>query len=303
MRTREQINAFWELTREGSGNGERVRRRITAMGAVAVVACGFLLAVGLGLLVVAFVAGLLASIALAALVVASPRLGSTARHLSRRTRSHAHGVAAWSVPRLRRGRAASAAGLKSVRSKAHGSGTAALATTRRRASAFTQVAVETGSRTGRELAETARSNAVRLAARRGHADAEREALRLNAAGTQHRRGRRYDAAVDCHRQALEILRTLDDRRAVALTQSNLALALSHSGDDEWSIGLFREAAETLHELGDDEHEAQIMANLGLAHRRHGRREEGDNVLELALSKLTPSSSAYAAIEEQLSRAS
>jgi tetratricopeptide (TPR) repeat protein len=134
-------------------------------------------------------------------------------------------------------------------------------------------------------------------------DQHREALRLNAAGTQHRREGRYDEAVEHHRQALELLRALGDRRGVALTQSNLALALSHSGDDEWAIGLFEEAAATLRELGDHEHEAQIMANLGLAHRRHGRREEGDNVLELALTKLDPASSAYHAIETQLRRAS
>jgi tetratricopeptide (TPR) repeat protein len=88
-----------------------------------------------------------------------------------------------------------------------------------------------------------------------------------------------------------------------LTQSNLALALSHAGDDESAIELFEEAAATLRDLGDEEHEAQIMANLGLAHRRHGRREEGDNVLELALTKLSPESSAYHTIEAELRRAS
>jgi tetratricopeptide (TPR) repeat protein len=128
-------------------------------------------------------------------------------------------------------------------------------------------------------------------------------MRLNGAGTQYRRSGRYDEALECHRQALEILQALGDRRGVALTQSNLALALSHAGDDHWAVGLLEEAAATLGELGDEEHEAQIMANLGVTHRRHGRREEGDNVLELALSKLSPGSSAYQAIEAKLRRAS
>jgi len=96
---------------------------------------------------------------------------------------------------------------------------------------------------------------------------------------------------------------LDDRQGVALTQSNLALALSHGGDDDWAIGLFEEAAATLRELGDHEHGAQVMANLGLMHRRHGRREEGDNVLQLALNDLSPASSAYHTIEAELRRAS
>lgn len=46
-----------------------------------------------------------------------------------------------------------------------------------------------------------------------------------------------------------------------------------------------------------------MANLGATHRRHGRPVEGDGVLELALSKLSPTSSAYQAIEAELRRAS
>src|SRR5205823_14235598 len=134
-------------------------------------------------------------------------------------------------------------------------------------------------------------------------DPKREALRLNAAGSELRRTGRYDEAAECHRRALDILRALDDRRAVALTESNLALALSHAGDDHWAIGLFEEAAATLRELGDHEHGAQVMANLGLMHRRHGRREEGDNVLQLALNDLSPASSAYHTFEAELRRAS
>ncbi|HZC29812.1 MAG TPA: tetratricopeptide repeat protein, partial [Gaiellaceae bacterium] len=134
-------------------------------------------------------------------------------------------------------------------------------------------------------------------------DPRREAQRLNAAGSEHRRNGRYDEAAECHRRALEILRELDDRRAVALTESNLAIALSRAGDDHWAIGLFEEAAATLRELGDEEHEARIMANLGLAHRRHGRRDEGDSFLRLALAKLSPASNAYRTIESQLVRVS
>ena len=179
----------------------------------------------------------------------------------------------------------------------------ALASAARGASALTRTALESGSRVGRELAQAARSTTIRVAPPRRRADPQGEALRLNAAGTQHRRNGLYDQAVECHRRALEILRTLDDPRAVALTQSNLALALSHAGDDDWAIGLCKEAAATLRELGDEEHEAQIMANLGVAHRRHGRPEEADNVLQLALTKLNPDSSAYHTIEAELRRAS
>jgi hypothetical protein len=288
MRTTRQINTFWELARERSGEGEIVRRRIAALGAIAVVFCGFLLAVGLAVLVLVFLAGMLASVGIVAVVAAWPRVrravGSSLGDVRGRGR-RAPGLVRPHARRVRRSiaNAVAAAGA--------------------RTSPVARRVVRAVLRLSRELGQTARATAIRFAPRPARIEPQREAIRLNATGTQHRRHGRYEEAVDCHRQALEILRELGDRRGVALTQSNLALALSHADDDEWAIGLFEEAAATLNELGDEEHEAQVMANLGLVHRRHGRREEGDNVLELALTKLSPASSAYHAIEEQLRRAS
>jgi tetratricopeptide (TPR) repeat protein len=134
-------------------------------------------------------------------------------------------------------------------------------------------------------------------------DRQREALRLNAAGVQLRRNASPVQAAERHRMALEILRELGDQRAVALTLNNLALALSHVGDDAAAVELFHEAATILGELGDEQHEGQVIANLGLAHRRHGRAEEADNVLQLALAKLTPASNAYRTVEAELRHAS
>jgi tetratricopeptide (TPR) repeat protein len=288
MRRSEQISTLWDVARESSPEGERLRRRIGALAALSVLVCGFLLSIGLGLLVLAFLVGVLISVGVVALAGVWPQLRRRAAEWITGLRSRGGRARAVLVPLAR---------------KAHGSGASALASARAHSATLARGAVESGSRAGRDLAQSARSTAIRFAPRPARTEPLREALRLNAAGAQHRRDGRYDEAVECHRQALEILRTLGDRRAVALTQSNLALALSHAGDDEWAIGLFEEAAATLGELGDEEHEAQIMANLGLAHRRHGRPEEGDNVLELALNKLSPESSAYHAIETQLSRAS
>jgi len=131
----------------------------------------------------------------------------------------------------------------------------------------------------------------------------REALRLNASGIRHRRDGAYAQAVALHRRALEILHGLDDRRAVALAQNNLALALSHIGDDAEAVALFEEAAANLHELGEEEHEGRIIANLGLAHRRYGRHEQSENVLQLALTKLAPESRAYETVDAEVRRAS
>jgi tetratricopeptide (TPR) repeat protein len=244
MRTTEQMKSFWELAREQSRDGEVFRRRIAAIAALAVAACGFLLAVGLGMLVLVFLAGIVVYVGVVAVIALWPRLMPFCRR----------------VP--------AGAGTVSVKARVH-----------------------------------ARALATSLARRSVRVDPQRDAIRLNTAGTRHRRSGRYTEAVECHRHALELLRALGDRRGVALTQSNLALALSHAGDDDWSVGLLEEAAAMLRELGDQEHEARIMANLGATHRRHGRRAQGDNVLELALSKLSPASTAYQAIAAELRRAS
>jgi tetratricopeptide (TPR) repeat protein len=288
MRTSEQINSFWGLARESSADGERLRRRIGAMTAMSLLVCGFLLAIGLRVLVLAFLAGALVSAGVLVFTAVWPQVRAHGREWIAHLRPLAQGTQGFLVP---------------LWQKAHGSSVTAVAAAGRRATAFARTAGESGSHVSRELAQAARTTAIRFAPRPARTEQQREALRLNAAGTQHRRNGLYPEAVESHRRALEILRALDDRRAVALTQSNLALALSRAGDDEWATALFEEAAASLRDLGDEEHEAQIMANLGLAHRRHGRREEGDNVLQLALSKLTPASSAYHAIEAELRRAS
>jgi hypothetical protein len=282
--TTEQINSFWELARQRSVDGGILRRRIAAIGAITVGVWGFLLAVGLGIVVLVFVAGIVVFVGVVALIAFWPSLrtvgsnGTT--HLRRRTQR----TRAQVVPLGR---------------KVAGTAGKAFAEARARGKALGHVASSVGGFAG----ESGRAATLRFARRAALLDPEREAIRLNATGTQQRRSGRYDEAVEYHRQALEILRALGDRRSVALTQSNLALALSHAGDDVWAVGLFEEAAATLHELGDEEDEARIMANLGVTHRRHGRPREGDNVLELALSKLSPASSAYQAIEAELRRAS
>jgi tetratricopeptide (TPR) repeat protein len=288
MRTTEQINSFWELAREQSVEGEVLRRRIAAIAAFAVAFCGFLLAIGLGVILLVFLAGIVAWIGVALIRALWPRLRT----------SGGNGIAI-----VRGGIRATCGRLVALWRRLPGAARMAFVKGRARGGGIARAAAASGSRIGHSVGQTARATAIKFAPRTASLDPKREAIRLNATGTQHRRGGRYDDAVECHRQALEILQALGDRRGAALTQSNLALALSHAGDDDWAIGLFEEAAVTLGELGDGEHEAQIMANLGVTHRRHGRREEGDNVLELALSKLNPASSAYQAIESELRRAS
>jgi tetratricopeptide (TPR) repeat protein len=283
MRTTEQINSFWKLARERSVDGEVLRRRIAATGAITIGFCGFLLAIGLGVVVLVFVAGIVASVGIAMLLALWPSLRSFGGDAMAHARDRSRGARGRLVPLWRRGLGAARTAL--VEAGAH-----------------TSNLVRAAAASGRGVGRRARTTIIPFARRAARVNPEREAIRLNADGTRHRRSGRYNEAVECHRHALEILRALGDRRGVALTQSNLALALSHAGDDYWAVALLEEAAATLAELGDEEHEAQIMANLGVTHRRRGRRDEGDDHLELALSKLSPASSSYQAIAAELRRA-
>jgi tetratricopeptide (TPR) repeat protein len=88
-----------------------------------------------------------------------------------------------------------------------------------------------------------------------------------------------------------------------MTLNNLALALSHTGDEGGAIQHFDEAREILREISDEHHEGQVLANLGLLHGRRGRHEQALYCLEEALAKLDPRSPAFGHVEEQLRRAS
>jgi tetratricopeptide (TPR) repeat protein len=130
-----------------------------------------------------------------------------------------------------------------------------------------------------------------------------EALRLNELGAELRRSGDHEQAAEQHLAALAILRELGDRRAEALTLNNLALALVHIAGVAVAVQHFEQALLVLRELGDQEHEGQVIANLGFVRRRQGRDEEAETLLHAALDKLTPQSSAYRQVEEQLRRAS
>jgi hypothetical protein len=299
-----------------SAEGVLLRRRLAAGGALAVLVSGLLIAMGLAIVVVVFWLVVVTVVGIAGAAVA---LGSWRPDLRMRT-------ADW-TPRARsHGRNLGARGLRVSRTVGGGIrvgagqawmlGTTAATRLRARAPAVAGRSAEAGSRAGGWIASTSRAGTTRArvltetvkreAASRRAPDSSarmREALQLNSEGTRRRRRESYEEAVELHERALAILREVGDQRAVALTLNNLALAMSHTARDGRAIGLFEEAASILHELGDEEHEGRVIANLGLTHRRHGRREQSDNVLQLALTKLAPSSREYQTVEAELRRAS
>jgi tetratricopeptide (TPR) repeat protein len=288
--------SLWYLLHSDTREARRARQRLAAGTCLALFFAGLLAAVGLGIVVVAACVLFAGAVAVAA---AARALHRHHHRLAAGARNHAAGA---------RSRASDT---QRVLAR---NGTLAWHHARHGADVLGRALGRYGSH-GREYAkrvpgllETSASRAaagvrqIQVSPPRP-IDLQREALRLNAEGTNRRRQGEYAEAVDLHTRALMLLHDVDNPQAVALTQNNLALALSHVGDDGDAISLFEQAAATLHELGDKENEGKVMANLALAHRRHGRDDESTNVLRLALSKLERDSSAYELVEAQLRRAS
>ncbi len=299
-----------------SAEGDLLRRRVAAGGALAVLVTGLMIALGLATVVVVLWLVVLAVVGLAAAAAflgsRRPELRARAAVWGPRARSHGGKLGGRALGLSR----TAAGGIRVGAGEAWMLGTAAAARLRARAPVVAGRSADAGSRAGGWIASTSRAATARArvatekvkheaASRRASdsSDRMREALQLNAEGTRCRRRESYEEAVDLHQNALEILREVGDQRAVALTLNNLALAVSHTDGDRAAIGLFEEAVSILHELGDEEHEGRVIANLGLTHRRLGRREQSDNVLQLALTKLAPTSREYQTVEAELRRAS
>ncbi len=311
MESTGRIDTLWSLVRASSAEGRRTRRRLGVGAALAVLMSGLLTAVGLAFVVFAFAVLVLLAVGGTAVVRALrqhwPSVKSQGRRIaaalcrwssivlvkSRTLLTHIRGVASSMARRLRsRGpRLAVTSGRQASRATRFVATRAQVTFTRVRESAVAWL---------REGVEHAQHMA--LSTRVSPFDPQREALRLNAAGSRQRRSGAYAEAVELHGRALAILGRVDARHAVALTQNNLALALSHLGDDSRAIALLEEAAATLRELGEEEHEGRIIANLGLVYRRGGPSRQSDHALQLALTKLRPTSKAYEAVEAELTGA-
>lgn len=286
-------NNLWHLLRADSDEAQRARRRLGVGIACAVFLGGLLTAIGFVVVVLAL------SLAVVVLVATAAGVRALRRH-----RNELSAVARTTATRSERA-------FRQVHARARSLSVAALAATTSAGRGFGRSAATHAERTSRQLDARARqlmqSAAVKAREARGpsrprNIDLQREALRLNAAGTQRRRDGAPGEAIRLHSQALEILRGAEDPHATALVQNNLALALSHVGDDRAATTLFEQAAATVRALGDAEHEGRIMANLAIAHRRHGRVDECDDILRAALTKLRSDSSAYKRVEAELARA-
>jgi tetratricopeptide (TPR) repeat protein len=245
---------------------ERDRNRIAAGAGLIFVLAGFMIAVGLGVIV-------LGVVALTAVVVGG-RIGLRAlrAHLDARHAGQAIRTLGDRVKPMAR------TGAERVREKT------------------TKVVAEAQA-AGSRLSEQ------RPLRSRDRYRLQKEALRLNTAGSDARRRGEPQRASELHLEALDVVRELGDRVAEALTVNNLALALGSAGDTEGAIARFVEAHAIACELDDPKYEGLIAANLATAYRRRGYEQQAVEFLRVALAKLPPTSGAYRQVEEELRRAS
>ncbi len=273
----------WQLLREGSPRGERVRRRVAVLTGAAIFVIGLLVALGLTVLVVF----------LAAVVVLAGLFALVTLLVSRRD-------------------------LSALGRQAH-TGYRHARVFGRRVARDTAPAIAAARRRARDL-QPAVSGLVERAATRTRAidwngwpyagaapaaieDRRRRALELNARGAQLRSEGRPEAAAELHRRALQIFRELGDLPAEAPTLNSLALALDDAGDTDAAVEQFEQALAILRDLDDERHEGKVIANFGFTMLRHGEDDRARGLLETALDKLDPESRAAQRVVEQLQRVS
>ena len=276
----------WQLLRERSPRGERLRRRIAVLAGAGVFVLGMLVAAGLAMLVL-----FLLVVALFAAVIAGIVWG-----LARR------GVPRMRVPNV------DVSGARRFGARVARETGPAVAAVQRRARDVTPVVTGFVERAGERARAIDWSGWPYAGAERppGAFDRDaqhRRAVRLNARGAQLRTEGRLREAADMHGQALAIFRALGDSRGEAPTLNSLALALDAAGDTDAAVQHFEEALAILHELDDERHEGKVIANLGFTMLRHGDDDRARELLESALQKLDPNSRAAKQVVEQLQRAS
>lgn len=275
----------WQLLRERSPRGERLRRRFAVLLGASVFLAGLLIAIGLGVLllivaVAVVIAGLAGSAVWGASRVSAPR------------------------PDLQRiGHGARVIGTRVVQDAAP-----AVAAARRRARDLQPVVsglVERAATRARTVdwGGWPYAGQQEPVAQLEPGEQHTHAVQLNAEGAQLRSEGQPEAAAERHRQALAIFRRLGDRRAEAPTLNSLALALDASGDTEAAVERFEQALAILRDLHDERHEGKVIANLGFTMLRHGDDDRARGLLESALDKLDPESRAAQQVVEQLRRAS
>ena len=137
----------------------------------------------------------------------------------------------------------------------------------------------------------------------GRHAAAREARRLNEQAAALRHEGKVEQAVEVGERALELVRTVGDRRAEALTLNGIGLAQARAGDEVAALDSYETAVALLSELGDRHGAGLVLANLGVLHKVQGHEDEAREAWVGALERLEPGTPEHERTAQQLKLAS
>lgn len=121
-----------------------------------------------------------------------------------------------------------------------------------------------------------------LAAAQAASDAVAEAWLLSGLGDVYDDLERYDDAIRCHAQALDVHRQLDDRRGEATALNNLGVSLDNAERYPEAIERYDEAAEVFRSIGHEGGVGMVLNNLGAAYLMSGDLTRAANCYRRAL---------------------
>ena len=177
-----------------------------------------------------------------------------------------------------------------------------------------QAAARAGSRVASSAGELAATASKRTAAaggaavsavesvQRRHAVA-REARLLNEQAATLRHEGKVEQAVEVGERALQLVRTVGDRRAEALTLNGIGLAQARAGDEVAALDSYETAVALLSELGDRHRAGLVLANLGALHKVQGHEDQAREAWVGALERLEPGTPEHERTARQLRIAS
>jgi tetratricopeptide (TPR) repeat protein len=113
-------------------------------------------------------------------------------------------------------------------------------------------------------------------------DRDGEAGTLGNLGKHYADLRNWDAAIECHHQALLIRQELDDRHGQADQLHNLGVAYQETARWQEATDHQRRAVELYRECGDKHGEACSLHSLGMSYRQHGLLDQAVNCYREAL---------------------
>jgi tetratricopeptide (TPR) repeat protein len=131
-------------------------------------------------------------------------------------------------------------------------------------------------------ADWEQTSILALEAARKAGDPYGENVTLNNLGFVYDNQSRWDEAITCYQESLDISRELGDRHTESRALNNLGLVYYNQGQWDKAITNYQESLDISRELGDQHTEAQAISNLASIYNNQGRWNEAITCYEKSL---------------------